>query len=77
MNPLARVRIRQALADHAQHDGVVHQLAGLHGLLGRNAQRRAARDGRTQQVPGGDLRNAKALHEALRLRALAGAGGPQ
>ena len=38
MNPLLRVRLRQALADHAEHGGIVDQLARVHGRLGLQAE---------------------------------------
>ena len=51
--------------------------ARVHRALGGEAQRRATRDGRAQQVARGNLRNAEALHQALGLRAFAGARGSQ
>ncbi len=67
------VGLAEPLADHAEHDAVVDQLAGLHGVLRRDAERRAARDRRTQQIAGRNLRDAETLHETLGLRAFAGA----
>ena len=74
--PLAGVRLLESLANHPEHQGVVHQAAAVHGLLGLPAKFGALGDRSPQQVPGGDLRDADTLHEALRLGALAGAGGP-
>jgi hypothetical protein len=47
--------------------------AGVHHLLGRQAQRRAGLDRGAQHVTGGNLRNAIALADEGGLRAFAGA----
>ena len=62
---LGSIRLSKALANNAQHDRVIDQLAGLHDLAGHDTQRRAARHGRAQQIAGGYLRNAEACYEPL------------
>ena len=74
--PLAGVRLLQPLANHPEHQGVIHQAAAVHGFLGLPAKFGALGHRGPQQVTGGDLRDADTLHETLRLGALAGAGGP-
>jgi hypothetical protein len=73
--PGGGIRLREAFADHAEHDAVVDELAGLHRILRRDAQRRAAFHRGTQQIAGGDLRDAETLDETLGLSALPGTGG--
>ena len=65
------------LLDQADDDVVAHQRAGVHHLLGREAERRAGLDGGAQHVAGGDLRDAVALADHGRLRAFARAGRSQ
>ena len=63
----------EPVADHAKDNVVGHQLTGVHGGLGAEAQRRSRGHGLAQQVAGGELDGAVLGHQALRLCALAGA----
>ena len=67
----------EAILDQADDDVVADQAAGIHDLLGFEAQRRAGLDGGAQHVAGGNLRNAEFLLDEVGLGALAGAGWPQ
>ena len=71
------IGLRQALTNHTEHDFVLDQAAGVHGLLGLEAELGTVGNRSAQQVPRGDLGDAMALDETLRLRALAGAGRSQ
>ena len=73
----AGVRLAEALADHAEHQGVIHQAPTLHCLLGLAAKLGALGHGSAQQVAGGDLRDVHALYESLRLSALTRSGRAQ
>ncbi len=64
----------ERLADDARDDLVGHQFARFHHGLGLEADRRAGLDGGAQHVAGRELDHAALGHEALGLRALAGAG---
>jgi len=67
---LATVRLGQALAHDADHEFIGNQLAGVHELLGLQAQRRALANGGTQHIAGGDVRHGKPANEELGLSAL-------
>src|SRR6185503_16321676 len=58
--------------DHAEHDLVRDELAGVHDFLGSQAERRLVGDGLAQQVARRDLREPVVFLNALRLRAFAG-----
>jgi len=73
---LASVGLLEPLANHPEHQRVIHQAAAVHGLLRLPAQLGALGHGGPQQISGGDLRDADTRHETLRLGALAGAGSP-
>ena len=77
MKPLAASGWLQALANHAEHGGIVDQLAGVHGGLGAQAQFRALGNGLAQQVAGGYLRDSIGFDQQLRLCAFAGSGRSQ
>jgi hypothetical protein len=63
---------------HQGDDQVVaDEAASVHHLLGRDTQRGTRLDRRAEHVAGGDLRDAVALADEGRLRALARAGGAQ
>ena len=64
----------QRLVDDAVDDLVGHQLAGVHQRLGPLAQRGAVGHRLAQDVAGGELRDAEAGREPLRLRAFSRAG---
>ena len=74
---LGGVRLADALANHAEHRGIVDQLARVHGGLGAQAQFRALGDRLAQQIAGGYLRDPIGLDQQLRLCALAGSGRSQ
>ena len=59
-----------AFTDHADHDVVGYQLAGVHHGLGLTAQRGLRGDSGTQQVTGGDLWHVVLLGEVASLSAL-------
>jgi hypothetical protein len=61
------VGLGDALLDQADDDVVADQRAGVHHLLGGQAQRRAGLDGGAQHVAGGDLRDAVFLADEGRL----------
>ena len=48
---MLRVRLRDALLDHAEHDVVGHELAGVHDLLGLLPERRLVGDGSRSRSP--------------------------
>ena len=73
----AGIGLAQALADHAQHQGVLDEPATIHRLPRLAAELGASGDGRPQQISGRDLRNTGPLHQTLGLGALAGAGRAQ
>src|SRR5882762_8950596 len=73
----ARIGFAQALADHAQHQGVIDQPATVHGFLGLAAELGPPGYGGPQQISARDLRDAGSLHQTLGLGALAGAGRAQ
>ena len=78
MKPLLRVGLRQPLANHAEHGGIVDQLAGVHGRLGPQPELACALAHRlAQQIAGRYLRHAVGLHQQLGLRAFAGSGRAQ
>jgi hypothetical protein len=60
-NPWAQSGCLMRSFDQADDDVVTHESAGVHHLLGLDAQRRAGLDGCTQHVAGGDLGNAELL----------------
>jgi hypothetical protein len=72
-----RVGLRQALADHGKHGGVVDEPSGIHRRFRLPAELRRSGDGRSQQIAGRNLRDAVSLHQPLRLRALARPRRPQ
>ncbi|GAA4671176.1 hypothetical protein GCM10023347_26270 [Streptomyces chumphonensis] len=65
------VRLLHAVLGHADGDLVRHQLALAHEVLRAAAQLRALADVGTEEVTGGDVRNAEILGEQRGLRALA------
>src|SRR2546430_8006892 len=73
----AGIGFAQALADHAQHQGVLDEPATVHGFPGLAAEFGASGDGGPQQIAGRDLRDTGPLHQTLSLGALAGAGRAQ
>ena len=77
MKPCCRIGGTQALADHAEHERIIDQLATIHGRLGLAAELAATGHRGTQQIAGGDLRNAETFDQALRLRAFARTGCSQ
>ncbi len=77
MKPALAVFLVEPLGDDAVDDLVGNQVAAVHDLLGREAHRGLAGDGRAQDVAGRELRNAEASIEDLGLRALAAPGGPR
>ncbi len=73
----ASVRLAQALADHSEHQCILHQTPLIHRLLGLAAELATGGYCRAQQVPGRDLGDVLTLHEPLRLSALTRAGSAQ
>jgi hypothetical protein len=73
----AGIGLAQALADHAQHQGVIDEPATLHGLPGLAAELAPSGYCGPQQISARDLRNSGPLHQTLGLGALAGAGRAQ
>ena len=71
------IGLAQPLADHAEHQRVIHQPAAVHGRLRQTPELGAARHRGTQQIAARDLGDPEALHETLRLSALARSGRPQ
>ena len=67
------VVLLQAVLDQADDDVVGHEAAGIHDLLGLEAQRGARLHRGAQHVAGRDLRNAELLLDEVGLRTLAGA----
>ena len=64
----------QLLADHADDDGVGHQLARVHEALRLAAEVAAVGDRGAQQVAGGEVQEVVFATEALGLGALPGSG---
>jgi hypothetical protein len=71
------VVLGQAILDHADDDGVRHQAAGIHVLLGLEAESGAGLDLGAQHVAGRNLGNAELFGDESSLRTLAGAGCAQ
>ena len=71
------IGLLEAILDQTDDDVVANQAAGIHDLLGLQAQRGAGLDGGAQHVAGGNLRNAEFFLDEVGLGALAGAGGAQ
>jgi hypothetical protein len=61
-----------ALANHAEHGGIIDQLAGVHGRLGSQSEFRPLGDGLAQQIARRYLRYSEGLYQQLRLCAFAG-----
>ena len=74
---LGGVGLVEAALDHADHQVVGHQPAGVHDRLGLTAERRVVSDLVAQHVPGGDMRDAEAHRHARRLGSLAAPGRPE
>ena len=72
-----RIRRRETLLGHGDHDVVGHEVAAGHHRLRLDAHCGLPGDRVAQHLARGDLRHAESLHQALRLRALPGAGGTQ
>src|SRR5690606_29945630 len=66
------IRFREPFLDHAEHDLVGNELAGIHRRFRAAAELRAVGNGLTQQVAGRYLHPALLRLQALRLRPLAG-----
>jgi hypothetical protein len=73
---LRRVGRVEPVADHADHDVVGNQPAGLHHRIGLLADLGARGDRRAQHVAGGELHQPARLGENARLGAFSGPGGP-
>ena len=74
---LCAVRLSQALLHDADDDIIGHQSTGVHKTFCLFAHRRAFLNGCTQNVAGGNGRDAQLIAEDLCLSSLAGAGGAQ
>ena len=74
---LCAVRLCQALFHDADDNIVRHQSTGIHKTFCLFAHRRAFLNGCTQNVAGGNGRDAQLIAEDLCLSSLAGAGGAQ
>ena len=68
---------RSRSLDDADHDLVADQAAGVHDLLGHQAELGALADGGAQHVAGGDVRHDEVARQAHALGALAGALAPE
>src|SRR5262249_32043600 len=67
---LPAVRLLQTLLDHTDDDVVRDELAGVHHLLGGDAQWRTSLHCRTQHVAGRDLRDPESVLDEVGLGAL-------
>ncbi|KQR82947.1 hypothetical protein ASF98_02845 [Arthrobacter sp. Leaf337] len=63
--------LAQAVAHHLVGDAVRHEIAGIHVLLGLDAQRRLTLDVGAEDIAGGDRNDAEALGDPICLRSLA------
>src|SRR5690606_10138861 len=68
------VRLADARLDHAVGHIARHQVAGVHVLLRLEAQRGLLADVGTEEVPGGDVRDAQLFRQEDGLGAFAGTG---
>ena len=68
---LASLVVLELVADHAHHDVVRDESAGIHDLLGFDAQRRLLRDLFAEHVARREVAHAKLVAYPRRLRALA------
>ena len=73
---IGAVGLLDALADHGDEHLVRHQSSLSHDLLGAEADLAARRHLGAQHVPGGDLSDAVASLQPLRLGAFPAPGGP-
>ena len=71
-----RVGLRQPLADHAEHGGIIDQFACIHGRFGPQPQLRRLGHRLAQQIARRYLRHAVGLYQHLGLGALARSGCP-
>ena len=72
--PIGSIRMGKPVANDANNDFIGNEFACLHITLRLAAERRATFNRVSQNLPGGDLRDAFLCSQALRLGALTDAG---
>ena len=71
------IRLGQTFLDHGNDHLIGNQLALVNIALGVQTRGGLLADCTAEHIAGGNLRDAQLLHQSLRMRALAGAGGAQ
>ena len=71
------IRLGQTFLDHGNDHLIGNQLALVNIALGVQTRGGLLADCTAEHIAGGNLRDAQLLHQSLRVRALAGAGGAQ